>query len=56
MMDAMMEVTEGVGEVVVTIQRTGDLISDLTVYCYIDRGNAIGLMQVNAMKSISLVT
>ena len=33
------EVTEGVGDIVLTVQRTGDIVSPLDVYCYIAPGN-----------------
>ena len=39
MVDAVSTVEEGVGEVVVTIQRAGYIASDLEVYCYITPGN-----------------
>ena len=34
--DAPANVTEGIGEVVVTIQRAGYISSDMEVYCYVD--------------------
>ena len=45
MVDTEMAVTEGVGKVAVTIQRSGDLTPEVQVYCYIAAGNVIKLMQ-----------
>ena len=39
MADRQVEVEENAGEVAVTILRTGDLTSDLEVYCYTVTGN-----------------
>ena len=39
MVDVEKDVTESVGQVVITIQRSGDRSSDVQVYCFVAAGN-----------------